>query len=155
MYKVLTKYGQTAAFLLGVVVIAIFLISVFSGVSEFNMMSEEQQKESSIFDIGLYLAILLTIIAGIVAIIAGIFHTASDVRGSIKGIVGMVAIVIIFFIAYSTYSGDPAYLSETLREFEVSDGQSAIITGAILTAIGLAIIATLAFAISELLNFFR
>lgn len=155
MYNALNKYGQLGAFSLGIIVIALFLGSAFSGLAEFNQMSFDQQKTSGIFDIGLALGLALIVITAVIALVAGLFHVASNPKESLKGIIGLVAIIAIFFIAYSMFSGDPASMGEKLQEFRVSEPQSQIITGSISTAIALIAIATVTFIVSELLNLFR
>lgn len=155
MYKTLTKYGQPMAFGLGIIVMILFLVPVFGGISDFNTLSIEAQKESTIFDLGLKLGIALVAIAAIAALVGGLYHSASNPKGSLKGIIGLVAILALFGVAYSTAGADPAWMGETLREFEVSESQSKIISGAIVAALGMISIAGLAFVGSELRNFFK
>jgi len=42
MYKFLSKNGQLLAFVLGLVITAIFMFSVFSGLDTFNALAEDQ-----------------------------------------------------------------------------------------------------------------
>ena len=155
MYKLLTKYGQLLAFGLGIIVIALFLIPVFSGISEFNSLSDDAQKQSSIFDTGLILGIVLAVIAAIAALIGGLYHSASNPKGSLKGIIGLIAILALFGIAYSTAGADPAWMGETLREFNVTESQSKMISGGIAAGLGMILISAIAFIGSELRNFFK
>ena len=77
-----------------------------------------------------------------------------DIKGSMKGIVGLVAMIVIFFIARTIGSDDTA-INDTIETFKVSDGQSTFITGAIMTSIIMAALAALTFVVSEVRNFFK
>lgn len=156
MYRTLTKYGQLFAFGLGVLGILIFLVPVFSGVDQFSTLSEEAQKDSNIFNAGLYLVFVLIALTVIVAIGAGLYHSLSNPKGSLKALGGVALIVIIFFIGYSSLGADPLWMTEgPLREFEVSETQSKFINGAMFTLAGMGLLAILAFVGSEIRNFFK
>jgi len=155
MYKTLTKYGQAFAFGLGLLGILAFLIPVFSGLSEFNSLSEEAQKQTGIFNTGMYAVAFLLIIALIAAIGFGLFQGISNPKSSLKGLAGLALIGIIFAIGYSSMGGDPAWMGDKLREFEVTESQSKFINGAMISLAGMGGIAVLAFVGSEIRNFFK
>jgi hypothetical protein len=156
MYKFLAKNGQLLAFGLGVLVIAIFLIFVFSGVDQFNMMTKEEKFQTSIFNFGLGSAVALAIIAFIIAIIAGIIHTILNPKGSIKGIVSVVALFVVFLIVFAISSpSETGSLAETIQEFEVSDGASKFITAAITTTLVLLGVAILGLVASGIRNLIK
>ncbi|MEO1518493.1 MAG: hypothetical protein AAFV95_25980 [Bacteroidota bacterium] len=154
MYKFLTKNGQLLAFGLGIVVTALFLIMVFSGMSEFSALAEEERGQTNIFNFGLFASAFL-VLAGVAAMfVFGILQVVGDVKGSMKGIIGLVAIVVIFFIARSIGSDDTP-IQDTITEFKVTNGQSSFITGAIMASIVMAGLAAITFVISEVRNFFK
>lgn len=161
MYKFLTKNGQTLAFGLGVLVTVIFLITVVSNMGEFSVMEKEQQAQTSIFDTGLYGAIIFTIIAAFAMLAFGIIQVASDFKGSIKGILGFAVLLIIFFVAYSTADTEPsAYIQGAINKFEqggavFTDNNMRFISGGITTTLILIVVAAVAFIISEVSNFFK
>ena len=161
MYKFLTKNGQTLAFGLGVLVTVIFLITVVSNMGEFSVMEKEQQAQTSIFDTGLYGAIILTIVAAFAMLAFGIIQVASDFKGSIKGILGFAVLLIIFFVAYSTADTEPsAYIQGSINKFEqggavFTDNNMRFISGGITTTLILIVVAAVAFIISEVSNFFK
>ena len=155
MYKSLTKYGQLFAFGLGVLGIIIFLGPVFAGLDTFSTLSEEAQKESNIFNAGIYLVFFLAVLALLIAVGAGLFQSISNPRGSLTAIGGIILILVIFAIGYNAMGSDPGWMNETLREFDVSATQSKIINGAMITLAGMGGIAILAFIGSEIRNFFK
>ncbi len=156
MYKFLTTNGQTIGFGLGLLLVIIMLVSIFSGVGDFTAYAEDDMAryDTTIFNVGMVAAIGLAILAALAALVFGALQFATDPKGAIKGLLGLVAVIIIFFIIYSAADPDAAMLSR-LSDFDVTDGQSKMITGAIWTALILAGAAVLATVVSEVLNFFR
>ena len=156
MYKFFTKNGQTIGFGLGLVLVIIMMLSIFGGVEEFSSYAEDdlQRYQTSIFNAGMYAAIGLVILAAAAALIFGLVQLAGDPKGAIKGIGGLIVVIAIFFIIYSSADPDSAMLAR-LSDFSVTDGQSKMITGAIWTALILAGIAVVSTAVSEVANFFR
>jgi hypothetical protein len=66
MYQLLNKYGQAAAFGLGVLITVIFFLQITSGIETFEGLGKEEQLQSGIFSSGLYAAIGLSISAYII-----------------------------------------------------------------------------------------
>lgn len=162
MYKFLTKNGQTLAFVLGVVISALFMIIVFAGVSEFQDASKEVQYQTGIFDIGLGGAIALAIIAAIAMVGFGLMQIFTNLKGSMKGIIGFALLVVIFLASYSVASGEASsYIQGAIDKFEgagngiITAGNLKYIGGGISTAVILILVAAAAFVISELRNFFK
>jgi len=156
MYKTLTRNGQMFAFGLGLLITVAFLISVFSGIEEFNGMSKEGQYETGIFNFGLYAVVALTILGVAAMFIFGILQIVTDLKGSIKGLAGFGVMLIIFAIAYSTATVESGGFWDPLMEdFGVTDGASKFITGAIWTCLAMIAIAVVTFVLSEIRNFFK
>ncbi len=161
MYKFLTKNGQAMAFGLGVVITVVFLATVLSNVGEFTALPDDQQQETTIFNFGLYGAIALTIIAAIAMVAFGLFHVATNFKGSIKGILGFAALLVIFFVAYSTASTEVTpYIQGAIENFEkggaeFTDNNLKFISGGIITTLVLVGIAALSFVVSEVSNLFK
>jgi hypothetical protein len=161
MYKFLSKNGQTLAFLLGVVVVGIFLISVISGLSTWNPNSDNKY-ETGIFNFGLTAARLLIIVAALGMLVFGLFHVVTNIKGSIKGIIGFAILLAIFFIAFNSASGEAEpFIRGAVENFEGSQNVEMtpnnlkFIGGGISTAIILAAIAAAAFVLSEIRNLFK
>ena len=155
MYKFLSKNGQLVAFLLGLVLTAIFLFSVFSGLSGFNALAEDQRSTTNIFNFGLFAAAGLTIACAVVALLFGVFQTLSNPKGAIAAIAGLVGLGVLFFAGQSLFGENSAAVVNTMKEFDVTDAQSGLINGAIGGGLLLVGIAMAAFILSELRNFFK
>ena len=165
MYTFLNKYGQALAFGLGVLITIIFLANIFSAPeSTFDMLNANDKTEetyaTSIFNFGIGVALALTALAFVVALLFGLGSVATNPKGSVKGIIGIAILAIIVFIGYSTADGDlsaqSAEITNAIDKFETSNettftgGQLKFISGAIIAAlvmIGLAILSLIVFGI--------
>ncbi len=162
MYKFLTKNGQTIAFLLGVAIVVIFLLSVIGGMGTFDGLAKEDQYKSNIFNFGLSGAIALVVIAAIAMVAFGLWQVISNLKGSLKGIIGFAALAGIFLVAYSSASGTAdAFIEAAIQKFrdsgngDISAGNLKFIGGGISTVGVLLALAVGAFVISEIRNFFK
>ena len=137
MYQFLAKNGQTFAFGLGIVLTAIFLISALGGLEQFDMLGKEVQYETTIYDIGFYAVIVLTILCFVAAVVFGLGQMISNPKSALKGIVGIAALAAIFFIIYSSVDpgADSAGVLKEVENFNVTDGASKFISGALITTI--------------------
>lgn len=155
MYNLLAKNGSTIAFGFGAVVVLIFLISVFTGVGD--MTTVDELKATSIFDFGLYVTIALATICAILIVLFGVFHIVTDLKGAIKGLIGIGALVVVFLIAYSSatpeVAGNPIF--DTITKFNISEGVSKFVSAGIITtgvALLLAIVSLIGSAIFNLIK---
>ena len=162
MYKFLTKNGQTVAFLLGVLLVGIFLASVFSGVGDWSPTSDNKY-DTTIFDFGILVSRALVVICAILMVGFGLFHLATNFKGSIKGILGFVALAAVFLIAYSSASGEVTpFIQTAIDKFETANAPAKItennlkfISGGIVTTGVLVGGAALAFILAEIRNLFK
>jgi len=144
------------AFGLGLLITIAFLGSVFSGLDTFNGLSKEGQYETGIFDLGIYAVAFLTVLCFLAMLGFGIFQVFSDLKGSMKGLIGFGVLLAIFGIAYSTATIESGpFWDPILKEFEVTDGASKFITGAIWTCLFMIGVAVVTFVLSEIRNFFK
>lgn len=157
MYKFLTKNGQAVAFGLGLIVAALFIIVAISGQESFNSLPDEEKYTTSIFDIGLAGSLAMAVIALLLTVGFAIFQTATNFRSSILGIIALVGLVAIFFIAYSTASGEATGVLAKAAEGAggITPNEMKIIGGGITTALILAGLAVAGIVISEIINFFK
>ena len=160
MYKFLTKNGQLLAFGVGLAIVVLFYVFAFGGMEDFMAVAEAERPVSEAGDIflfGIQAAVFLTIAALVVWIAFGLFHTATDPKGALKGIIGLVVLVVVGFVLYN--SADPtaggAVMEETMTEFNVDNDTSKFITAAITTSIVLLGLAVLAFVLTSILRIFR
>jgi hypothetical protein len=163
MYTFLNKYGQALAFGIGVLITVIFLASIFSAdETTLEMLQANDKTEetyaTSIFNFGISISLILVALAFAVAIIFGIIQMASNPKGSLKGIAGLIGLVLILFIGYSMASGevtDPEIANaiekfETSQEASISPGNLKFISASIVTALvmlGLAMLTLIVFGI--------
>jgi len=156
MYSLLVKHGQLIAFGLGLAISLLFLISVLGGLGDFQALEDGQEGTTSIFNIGLYGAIFLTIV-GVIAILGfGLYQTATNLKAASKFLIGMLVLVIIFFIFYSmTEPADGGKLALLLDKFNISEGTHKFIGGGVGTALTVLAVATGAFVLSEIRNLFK
>ncbi len=157
MYNFLVKNGQRLAFGLGLVIAVIFFAIASSGLEEFNMLSKEEQATTSIFNFGLSATIFLVIATAVLMLGFGLWHVATNFKGSLKGLIGLAVLVIVFFISYSTASGEAtgAIARAAEKVGGLSPNQLKFVGASISTAGILIGLATLGLIASEVRNFFR
>jgi magnesium-transporting ATPase (P-type) len=155
MYEFLNKNGQLLAFGLGALVTVIFFIAVFNGLEGFNQLSEADQKESNIFNIGLIFAIVFTGLCFLLWLLFSVFHIADNPKGSIRGLIGVAVIAVVFFIIYSMAKPATGSVLQTMRDFDVSEGTGKLISGALGTTFILLIGAAATFILFEIRNLFK
>lgn len=165
MYQLLAKKGQLFAILLGVLVVAIFLGSVFSGLSsqgytmgdDLNqIMKNNPDQKFSMFDIGLYLTVILIIIGLAAAVLFGLYQLISAPKQSIKGIIGIAVIAVLFFALYSSAGTDSdTIIAPVLDKFKVGDNVSKMIGGGIMTTVILLVVSLASMVLFEIYNIFK
>ncbi|MCB0665790.1 MAG: hypothetical protein KDC80_08215 [Saprospiraceae bacterium] len=156
MYKLLTKHGQLAAFGLGLLVIIIFMVSVMSGIEGFDALSKEDQYNSTIFDMGLKLTLVLLVVCAVAAILFAIYQMITNPKAALKGMVALVVLVILFFVLYSMSVAETSGpVAEAAEEFGLTDNQSRMVSAGINSTLLLGGVAVAAFIISEIRNLFK
>lgn len=165
MYKFLTKNGQTMALGLGVLVIAIFLISIYSGFSsmgydmstDLNKLPDAEQAKIGFFDSGIWLTVAMIIIAFALAfVVFGIADLVKFPKTAIKFAIGVIGLGIVFYALYATSSFDSAGRMESLNErFEITETISKFISGGIKTTLGLLGFSVIAIIAGELWSLFK
>lgn len=156
MYKILTKHGQLIAFGIGLLVIILYLGSVFGGLDSFSLLSKEDRGTTSIFDLGLKATLVLLVICAICAVLFGIWHMVTNPKGAIKGIIGLAVIIILFIILYSMSTPETSgIVGNAVEKFNLSAGESKFISAALKSTLILGALAALSFVVSEIRNFFK
>ncbi len=164
MYNFLSKNGQFLGFGLGLLFVVIFLISVFSGLEGFNSLATpEEQYTTGIFNAGIYGAIILIVIAAVAAILFSVFNIFSDLKGSLKGLIGIGVLLVIFFVLYSMSSGTAeGIVKKAVDSFHnnnpgatITEGILKFISGGIGLAVLLSLLGLLVAAVSEIRNAFK
>lgn len=166
IFTLLTKRGQLFALILALVCIAIVFSSILGGLGSagydtgLDLVPIMQDPESTqTFDFFTPAVAIPTILTGICFIFVILFllkDIVTDPKGSMKLIIGLVVLAIIFFALYSTADAETTgKIGALSQEFDVSESTSKIISGGIKTTVGLAIVAAIAMVIMEVWNLFK
>ena len=165
MYNFLTKNGQTVAFALGGLIVGIFLLQgfVIDPASDFPDMAKETQYQSTIFDFGILSSMWLARLCAVLIAAFGIYHIATNFKNSVKGIIGVAILGVIFAIGYyalADTSITPA-MQGAIDKFESAQGAKItedtlkLMGGGIWTTLILLGLAVVAFVVGEVRNFFN
>lgn len=165
MYELLAKKGQLFAIILGVGVVLIYFATVISGIGsagysmsdDLNQVLKNNPDQSfDFFNLGLTLTIGLVVIAAVIAVGFGLWQMISSPKNSLKGIIGIAAIVALFFVLYSSADSDMASsIGKTVQKFNVSENISKMISGGILTTAIMAGASLAIMVIFEIYNLFK
>lgn len=144
------------AFILGAGISILFAILIFVGIKDRDVaqMSNEALIETDIFNFGIYAAIGLIVLAAVlVFIVFAVAGLVRDFRSSLKVVLGIVVILILFGIFYAVSSPDETgKLAALAGEFDISDNISKFISAAIKTTGTLLGLALVIWLFSELRN---
>lgn len=165
MYKFLTNRGQLFALLLGVAVIVIYLTSVFGGLSSAGysvsddlnqILKNNPNTDFSFFNTGLGLTIGLILLAVALAVLFGLFQILSSPKSSLKGIIGVAVIAILFFVLSSSATAESTgKIGELVQRFNISESVSKFISGGLTTTLILAGVAVVIMILGEIWNLFK
>ena len=156
MYKFLTKNGTALAFGLGVVVSLVGVIAILGGIESFNMLPEEEQGTTSIFDTFIWGAIVLAVACFILMIGFGLYQVAMNWRGAIEGIIGLAVIIGLTVVFYSTSDIETTgKVGEQIAEGKLDGNTSKWISGVLKTTLVMLGGTVLVFIFSEIRNAFK
>lgn len=156
MYKFLSRNGQMIGFGLGALISVLFLISWLSGTSSMMAMPEDERYKTGIFDVGFIGTAILFVLAVAALVVFGLLQTANNLKGSMRGLIGIAILVVIFLISYATASADATgIVADAAKKMDVSDNTIRMIGAGLNTVIILAIVTFVALIASEIRNFFK
>ena len=161
MYNFLSKHGTSAAMGLGTLVTIIFIISLIMGLSSSGYdtstnLLDINYKEVTAFNSGLFLTMVLCVVALLLMLGGVIIDLAKNYKTSMKMIIGIVALIIMFIILYTTATYNTGGKWDFLNsEFKITENSSKLITAGINTCGILALAAIASIVISEVRNFFK
>ena len=160
LYKIMMDKGSMIAFLLGVVGVGVTIASLMSKSSVLSVGDAAKRSgeivESGALDTAFSITALFFIICVAGIAIFSIIQLVTDLKGSLKFLVGLAVAAIIFFIAYSTAEVETSgKIAELMTKFQVTDGQSKFISAGIIMTGILTIVALASFVIFEVINFFK
>ena len=165
MYNFLLKRGQLFALLLGVGVVAVYLFTVLGGLSsagystsdDLNLiLKSNPNADFSFFDAGMYLTLALIAIAVAAALLFGIIHLFKSPKGSLKVIIGVAVLAILFFALMNTSEAESTgKIGELVQKFDVGDAASKFISGGLKTTAILGAAAVILMFFGEIRNLFK
>ena len=164
MYEFLTKRGTSLSFIVGLILILIYMFSVSSGLAsegydtstDLLALGKDTYSKLSVFDTGLMITVFLLIAATGLTILFGLLHIFKFPKQSFKAILGVVGLVAIFFIFYSSSKHEVGDMWTTLfNKFEITEGVSKIISGGIWTTLALLGGAVGIMILAEVRNMFK
>jgi len=167
LYNLFSAKGQMFAFLLGVALVAIILISAITGLgsagydvgTDLNQIlkSPGNTETFDFFNLVVALPRILVILAIALIFIFGIMQLVKNPKGSLKVLAGFGVVAILFFVFYSMAvpeTGD-SRLAMLHGKFDITETASKLISGGIKTVLTLGIGAILLMVVSEVLNLFK
>jgi NADH:ubiquinone oxidoreductase subunit 6 (subunit J) len=107
---------------------------------------------TSMVDIGLYISYILIFLCAVAAIVLPLIQSAGDPKSLIKSGLGVVAILIVFGIAYALSGNE---VTDQYRQFGVLEGGSKLIGGGLITVYLLFFIALAAIVYTEVMSIIK
>jgi NADH:ubiquinone oxidoreductase subunit 6 (subunit J) len=128
------------------IIIAFVLLVAGSSTGAFAQGDTTSDAGTGMVDIGLYIAYILIFLCALAAVVLPLIQSAGDPKSLIKTGLGVVAILVVFAIAY-VLSGNE--VTDQYRQFGVGSGESKLIGGGIITVYLLFFIALAAIVYTE------
>ena len=164
MYKFLTKNGLVIALGVGVLLIIIHFIGVYSGLEAFNLIPDDttdaEVKKSRLIlgaemvNSGLFLTIALFVIAAVSMLGFGIFQVVTNPKGALKGIIGLGLLAVIFGFGWAMSTDEIMPIWDE-KGFGITPFISKYVGASIWTTVILISLAILGLVGSEVRNFFK
>ena len=166
MYSFLNKYGQALAFGLGVLITIIFVASALGSdaIDTIGPTSEEADKyNSTLFNFGIGAAIALTILTVAAMTIFGVAQIISNLKSSLKGIIGLGVVILLMVIGYSMAPGEADHptIVTAIDKFESAQGATLtpgnlkFIGGSIITALVMLAVSFVVLIVFGVRNIFK
>jgi hypothetical protein len=165
MYKLLTDKGQLFALSLGIVAIAIAMLSIVMGIKgagyntsdDLNaIMKQNPDVSFDFFNPAITVVMILILVALVSWIAFSVWTLVSDPKGSIKFLIGLGGVLVLFFIMYATSDAETTgRLGMLVQKFNVSEGVSKLISGGVKTAVLGIVVGFIGAAIMEIINLFK
>ncbi len=165
LYNFLQKKGQLFSLLLGVVCVAIVLMSIFSGLksagfdagTDLNTVLKNGGGDGFNFlDPAIMIPMVLVMATAAVWLLSSLLRMIMNPKSSLIGIVAIAVILGVFFVLYSSADINHGPAMAAIHEkFNITDGVSKFISAGLKTTVGLAVIAFFSMVISEIINLFK
>jgi hypothetical protein len=173
MYNFLSKNGQTIATVIGAIIVVVFIAIAMGSVPE--GLGPDTFKENDVplpteaklakleeiksFDFGLYATYALLAFAVAAAVILSLIYFVTNFSlQTVKGMLPVLVLLVIFFIVYSSYNPDTSDVYQVLaarKKYDVGVSESQLVSGALTTSIVALGGAVVSLVVMEVLNFFK
>jgi fatty acid desaturase len=161
-YNFLMKYGNLLAMVVAILILALFLININSGMNSMGFDSNtnliEHKDKVNFFNNTLWIAIYMIFIAAIVWILFGIYNLVLNPKGSLKFLISLIVVVVLYFIFYSTATVETSgRLGELLSDssYHVDGNITKHISAGLKTMLSLFGLSILSLIVSEIISFFK
>jgi hypothetical protein len=158
LYNFLEKRGQSVFFGLGLLLVIIYFASVSAGLNDFNKLATKPVDEritSNLFNFGINVGVALVIICAVITVILGLIYVAQNFKKSLRLLIAVGVLLVMFFILKSTSSGVDTLPEEMVADFDLNDAKATMVGGALKTAVVLMGLTILAFVGAEVRNLFK
>jgi len=159
MYNLLSKFGQVGAFGVGLLITVIFIFSIFSGLDDFNAYGPKDAArfDTTIFNFGIAVTMAMAGLAFVIMCFFILINTVGSLTsGGAKGMIGVLIALVVFLACY--FTAEPLTdgpLQPFTEKFNVTEGQSQLISGSVNASIIMCGIAVAVFVLSEIRNIFK
>ena len=150
MYNFFSKNGLMAALIVGIVISAITMIMLLSS-DETELV--ETIRYSSASNFGLFGVYFLGIGSALLALMLPLLSMLNEPKKLIAPLAGVGALVVIYFISYAF--ADSYAPPKLVEDFQLTEGESKMVGGAIITMYILVIGAVVSAVYSEISNAFK
>ena len=161
-YNFLMKYGNLIAMVVAILILALFLININSGMNSMRFDSStnliEHKDKVNFFNSTLWIAIYMIFIAAIIWILFGLFNLFLNPKGSIKFLVSLVVVIVLYIIFYNMATVEQSgRLGELISDpgYHVTGNITKHISAGLKTMLSLFGLSILALIVSEIISFFK
>ena len=161
MYNFLVKNGTAVAMGVGTFVTLLFVGTVLAGLSSSGYdtstdLMQVDYKNFNGFNVGFIFTFILGFFAILFMLIGVILDLIQNRKTSLKMVIGIIALIVVFIVLYSTATYDVGGKWDALNaEFGVAEKSSKFISAGIWTCGILLVISVLSIVVSEVKNFFK
>ena len=167
MYNLLARKGQLFAIVLGLILIAIFLIPAISGLNSGGfglgeidlkvLSADDRSKVFGYFSPGITTTTYLVIFTAFLTfVVFGIINLIKFPKAGIRSIIAFAVLCIVFVILYKTSDAETTgKIGRLTQKYDISENTSKMISGGLKTTMGLAALAGIIMIVSEIRNLFK
>lgn len=158
MYNFLLRRGTTIAFVIGFLASLAIIAVLISAVGDTASDNFEALNKLPAFGFAAIIAIIFLFLAVAAIILGGIFGVVTNPKASVKFLIGIVALLVVFGILYAAGNiNDTSYaaLRNAIEEYDISTAISKMINAGLIASLVLLAVAFGAVLLAEVRNAFK